>query len=229
MHYSICRIPLLLAILAPLTLSSCGGGGGGGDTSSLPPLRPTGLVDGNAVDAVIVGGTVNVYGFSGGVKGELLGSAVTDDEGFYSLDLRATSQAILIEISGGSYIEEASGRSVSLDDGQVLRAVNDYESGKPVNIMITPLTNLAAGLIENKINNGANLENAITEASTAISTIFGLDILSTYPRNITDVRNATVALTDEHLYGFWTAAISSWTARASTQNGTPAHTVWTSI
>ena len=215
---------ILLAFVLLFSLYSCGGG-----SDALPPERPAGVVDGHAVDAVISGGIVSVYAFDGGEKGKLIGSAVTDQEGYYSLDLRAPSQPILVEITGGSYVEEASSVSVSLVAGQVLRAVTHYESGQPVNVMVTPLTNLAAGLAEYKVKGGTSVENAITEASTAISTIFGLDILSTYPRNITDVSNATVMITDEYLYGFWTAAISSWTAWASEQNGTAAHSVWSSI
>jgi hypothetical protein len=95
--------------------------------------------------------------------------------------------------------------------------------------MVTPWTNLAAGLVAHKVSQGVSVENAVTEASTAISSIGGVDILRTYPRNITDPASATTSLTDEHLYGFLTAAISSWTAWASEQNGQPPHEIWTSI
>jgi hypothetical protein len=95
--------------------------------------------------------------------------------------------------------------------------------------MVTPWTNLAAGLVAYKVWQGLSVENAVTEASTAISSIGGVDILRTYPRNITDPVNATTSFTDEHLYGFLTAAISSWTAWASEQNGQPPHEIWTSI
>ena len=122
-------LTLILAMSILLLLHACGGGGGSGSGSSLPPQRPLGAVNGNAVDAVIVDGTVNVYAYQGGVRGSLLGDAVTDQEGYYSLDLRAPSQPILIEISGGSYVEEASGQSVSPEDGQVLRLLGQGMPG----------------------------------------------------------------------------------------------------
>ncbi|MFZ5863170.1 MAG: hypothetical protein ACOYXR_10070 [Nitrospirota bacterium] len=104
-----------------------------------------------------------------------------------------------------------------------------YRSGTPLTTMVTPWTNLAAGLVAYKVRQGTSVENAVTEASTAVSSIVGVDILRTYPRNITDPANATTSLTDEHLYGFLTAAISSWTAWASEQNAQPPHEIWTSI
>lgn len=222
MKYISCLFVISLGVL----LGSCGGGSG---RSDLPPVRPVATVDGNAVDAVIVNGNVSVYSYSGGMKGAKLATSRTDKRGYYSLGLQAPSQPIVIEITGGRYTEEASGQSVPLQDDQKLRAITLYESGQPVTIMVTPLTHLSAGLAEYKVAHGISIENAIAESSLAVSTIFGLDILSTYPRNITDPNNASISLTNEHLYGFWTAAISSWTAWASKQNGRKAHDIWTSI
>lgn len=207
-------------------LTACSGGGG---EESLPPERPGGALSGHAVDAVVVGGTVTIFSFRGGQRGEALGTGATDQEGRYSVTIRAEDQPVLIELTGGSYVEEASGKSVALREGQVLRAVTFYRSGTPLTTMVTPWTNLAAGLVAYKVRQGVSVENAVTEASTAMSSLAGVDILRTYPRNITDPANATTSLTDEHLYGFLTAAISSWTAWASEQNAQPPHEIWTSI
>ncbi len=194
-----------------------------------PQRRPSSSVEGFAVDAQIVGGTVTVYSFREGVKGEGLGSTVTDEKGFYTLDLSAPDQHVLIEVKDGSYTEEASGQGVNMKPGQVLRAVTFYRSGSRVDLMVTPFTNLAAGLVAFKIREGSSIQNAVTEATSAISTMAGIDILTTTPHNITDIENVSTTFTHELKYGFMTAAISSWTAEASVSNGAEPHTIWNSI
>lgn len=105
-----------LGMLAVI-LAGCGSGSG-----DLPPVRPTSIVSGHAVDAEIQHGQVAIYAFGRGGKGERLGGGVTDASGFYSIELRAPSQPVLIEVSGGRYTEEASGVVVTVGEGQVLRA-----------------------------------------------------------------------------------------------------------
>ncbi len=212
-----------LLIALSIGLVSCADNGGA------PQRRAGAEVEGFAVDAQIVTGEVVVYSFLNGVKGAGLGSALTDDRGFYSILLQAPDQPILIEIENGSYTEEASGKSVFMKAGQVLRALTFYESGIPVNSMVTPFTHLAAGLAEYRISQGTAVATAITEASSAISAMTGIDILTTEPHNITDPGNASTIITDELVYGFWAAGISSWTAEASGKNGNDPHDIWTSI
>ncbi len=207
-----------------LTLISCGSSGG-----DAPSRRPSATVDGFAVDAQITGGSVTVYSYINAQKGSVLGSAVTDDTGFYSITLQGPDQPILIEVRGGSYIEEASGAGITLNDGQILRAVTFYKSGFPVRLMVTPFTNITAGLIEYQTKSGTPVEIAITDATSAISAMAGVDILTTVPLNITDLKNARMSLTAGLKYGFLAAAISSWTAEASVLNGANVHLIWNSI
>lgn len=205
-------------------LVSCGTGGDG--TAS---RRPSAEVKGFAVDAQISGGTVTIYSFKEGIKGAVLGSAITDEKGFYRIDLAAPDQHILIEVKGGSYTEEASGKGVTLKESQVMRAVTFYRSGTSVDLMITPFTNLAAGLAEYKVSQGVPIQTAVTDASTAISTMIGVNILSTEPLNITDLNNTSNRMSDGLAYGFWAAGLSAWTAEASELNGSEVHEIWTSI
>ena len=109
---------------------SCGGGG-----SDLPPERPQGQISGFAIDSAITDGKVSVYGFSNGVRGEKLGSGTTDATGAFSVPLRAASQVVLVEVTGGSYTEEASGKVVTLADGQNLRSLVQYQAVR----LLTPI------------------------------------------------------------------------------------------
>ncbi|MCP4749065.1 MAG: hypothetical protein GY874_23465, partial [Desulfobacteraceae bacterium] len=207
-------------------IAACGGGGGGDNDAE---IRPVHTVDGYGVDAAICNGTVTAYSWKNGSKEAQLGQGETDEYGYYALSVQTPDQPILLEIQGGYYIEDVSQRKVSLEDGQGLYAVINY-SGKDQAVMITPLTTLAAGLAEYYVNNESlAAKDAVTAANSAIVDLYGIDIIKTLPLDITDQANLSGNLTDGHLYGFYLAAFSSWTAQISDENGLNAHTVYNSI
>lgn len=223
---AICKQGLLLLLLLVVVpfLAGCSPGG----SQSLPETRPAGTIKGNVVDGVIVGARVTAYGFTGGVRGVTLGSAITDEKGSYAIEVQAPDQPVLIEVSGGRYVEDASGSSVALADGQVLRAMARYESGKSVDVMVTPLTHLVTGLADYKITNGSPVNQAIMEAMEDINNFFAVDVGRTQPLAIVDANNAISDLNDEILYGFYLAGLSNWTAWAGNENSAP-HTTYSSI
>lgn len=211
-----------------LFVAACGGDGGGGGGDLAPP-RPITNANGYAVDAVIEGGTVTVYSWENGVKGAILGTAVTDENGYYDISLQSGAQPILLELTGGAYTEEASGRRISLKVDQVLRAVVNY-GGDDISIMVTPYTNLATALATFYIEKaGYNVENAITSAISEVTGTTVFNILTEYPVNITLPESQTDNLTDGHMYGFFCAALSSWMAAVSEDNGTTIHSTYNSI
>lgn len=214
-------------VLYLFIIIGCGGGSGGGD--DFAPERPLGTTQGYGVDAVIVDASVAAYSWENGVKGDLLGNATTDEFGFYSISIQAPAQPIILELSGGHYIEEASGEKVSLTDDQRLYAITNYD-GEDLDIMITPFTTLAAGLTQYYVDKGGkNAQNAITHATSEITGITVFNILTEYPVNITYEENHTDEMTDGHMYGFYSAAFSSWTAEISEENGTSAHNPYSSV
>lgn len=201
-----------------------------GDPTQLPPTRPFGTITGNAVDASISGAQVNIYSFKNGVRGIKLGDATTDNSGAYSVDIQSPDQPILIEISGGSYTEEATGTLVQLQDGQTLRAVGMYQSGQTHNVMVTPLTHMAAALAEYKIGIGMSVESAITESTATINQFFAVNVGAIKPIDITDANSGVTVFSDDVLYGFYLAGLSQWTLWASNENHeSQPHTVYTSI
>lgn len=217
--------PFLLLITVTILLTACGPGG----STELPGERPYGSIAGHVIDATLVGSSVTVYGFANGTRGVTLGSTITDENGHYTLDIQAPSQPILIEIRGGSYVEDATATPVSLVDGLVLRAIARYTSGEAMDDrMVTPLTHLAAGLAEYKIVHGVSPDQALTDATAEINNLFGIDTGATLPLDITDPSNALSALNDNALYGFYLAGLSSWSAWASNENTAP-HSTYSSI
>jgi len=214
----------VLLLVVVFLLTGCSPGG----SLDLPEERPSGVIQGNVVDGILVGSRVNIYGFESGTRSILLGTAITNEQGGYAIELQTSDQPVLIEISGGTYLEDASGSAVTLADGQVLRAVTHYKSGKPLDAMVTPLTHLAVGLAEYNINNGVPVDQAIREANTDINRFFAIDTGTTPPLAIVDENNTLAELNDTALYGFYLAGLSNWTLWASDKNDAP-HSIYSSI
>ena len=206
-------------------LASCGGGSG-----DLPPTRPAGTVSGNnAIASAVQNGRIAVYALNRDGKGALLGTAPIDAQGHFSLDLRIPSQPVLIELSGGEYLEAASGVTVNDGEGQVLRSVANYQSGHILSVMVTPLTHLAAALAEYRISQGADPAVAVDTALSTMLDVFGISVTDVIPHSISDPNGGTTQLSDPYIYGFFLAALSSFTEWVSLQNNVPVHSVYNSM
>lgn len=206
-----------LALLVLVFLTACGGGGSSVcSTCPTGSTVPYGSVSGKAFDGLILNGTVSVYDFTSGTKGALLGQATTDSTtGLYSLSLQVESRPVLLELTGGYYIEEAgvpgSPTQVALLTGQKLTALDNYTTGAALNTSVTTYTHLAAGLAAYEIRKGAAVSTAINDANNRVSGLAGVNILTTTPKEVTDVANASAYLTPGLRYGFLAGAISMWT------------------
>lgn len=203
-----------------------------GDKNDIPERTPSGGVDGNAVDALIINGTITVFEWENGTKGAQLAQATTDENGYYSVAVQAETQPVLIQLEGGYYIEEASGVKVDLKDGQKLFCVTPFEMGSELSVMVTPWTTIAYGLTQYYyLTEGENVANAITLGTAAISTLVDVLIAKVCPQNITEDVVSSF-LSDELQYGFFCAAISEWTKNISIENGhggSRIHSYWNSI
>lgn len=229
------RLQLLIGFTILLCSCSQGGGGtpgaNGGDSSTdnVPQQRPSGTLHGKAVDALIVGGTLSVYSWDGGVKGGLLGSAITENDGGYSLAIQTPSKPVLLELVGGHYAEEASGKRIDLSARHKLRAIAYYESGTDLTVMVTPWTNVAVAFAEHQMRTaGLNANNAITSSASALAAIVDVDIYNTVPWDVTQESTDTI-FTDELKYGLTLAAASSLTVWASEENELETHATFNSI
>jgi len=219
------------ALLLALSLSGLVACNGipGAESGDVAPQRPSSTISGFVVDDAISGALFNVYAFDNGVQGELLASTITGPDGAYEIEIDSLEQRpLLIEVRGGSYIELATGQQINLKDDQVLRAVVIYQPGQAVSLMVTPLTHLVTALVEYQTSTGKGVEQAIAGAKTEINSLFGFDVASVYPRSIAD-QGLDSDLSDEHLYGFFLSALSSWTKRISELNNLAPHEVYNSI
>lgn len=197
---------IITAVLIVLLLSACGDG-----SDSSKPVQ-WGTVTGVAFDSLISNATVRIYDFSSGTKGTLLADFKTDSAGLFSTRVQLKSKPILVEITNGSYTEEASGGVlVNLNPTHRLTVLIDYKTGDALQVAATSYTHLATGLAEYMIKNGKSVSSAIEEANSRISAWAGFDIVKTIPKNIADVNNLTTTVTPEIKYGFLAGAISMWT------------------
>lgn len=167
----------IVMLLLALTVVGCSSGGSsssGGTTSS----SGGSAVSGVASKGIIVNGTVKVYAVTiQGEKGALLGSATTDAEGRYTVDFGDYQGALLVEVSGGTYLDEATGIELTIPDDEPLRAIVHDATGD-LSTAVTPLTELAVLLAEQAGNMSVE---RIMMANAQISHFFGVDIVSVMP------------------------------------------------
>ncbi|MEI6734117.1 MAG: hypothetical protein WCK94_09085 [Comamonadaceae bacterium] len=130
------RTSNLLAITASsaaVILVACGGGGS--STSATTPTVST-TISGSAVKGPVSGATVTVKNAGTGV---VLGTTNTGTGGTYSLSVPYSGD-VVVEVSGGTYTDEATNQSTTL--ATPLKVVVTA-NGSTVTGVVTPLTTMA--------------------------------------------------------------------------------------
>jgi hypothetical protein len=156
---------LLLASILAL-LAACGGGGGGGGGAA--PVAST-TISGAAVKGPVGGATVTARAAN---NGTILGTTTTSPLGSYSLSISYNGDVVL-EITGGSYLDEATGMTTTLT--RLTAIINANGGSQTVNV--TPLTYLA-------YTYAGNTSAGFNTALSNLATQFGLgsaNLLTTLP------------------------------------------------
>ncbi len=146
------------AALATGLLAGCGGGGGSSSTT----------ISGSAVKGPVGNATVTVSSLSGTV----LGTTTTSATGTYSLSINYSGEVVIV-ISGGTYVDEATNASTTLNQ---LKAIVTAGGGSQT-VNVTPLTYLAYFYSDNTLT-------GFNTALTNLATQFGLgstNLLTTLP------------------------------------------------
>jgi hypothetical protein len=153
--------------LAVLMLSGCGGGDGG-----VAPVATT--INGMAAKGPINGGTVKVFAIRSGQvdRSSPIGQGQSDSSGNYSVPVGVFSGPVMVEVTGGTFSDEATGAVVTLNSSTFLRAVvPDTTAGATTTVAVTPLTELA---YKKALGTGEFTAVSIDQANKAIAAIFNL-------------------------------------------------------
>jgi hypothetical protein len=146
-----------------------------------------------------------------GTKGAQIGSGQTDGQGNFSIPVGNHSGPVMVQMMGGSYIDEATGSSMNMHSNDVMTCIIPHmPAGSIVSgIQITPLTSNAQSMAQN-ISGGMNQMN-ITLANNVVGKYFGVsDILTTRPMDPTINGSGTTASQDMRNYGMTIAAMSQY-------------------
>ena len=194
-------LALSLLVMAMVTLTGCGGGGGTTtNTSNGGTTGNSTMLNGLASKGPIANGTASVFVITNGQKGSLLTSASTGASGSFTANLGSYSGPVMVEVTNGSYTDEATGKTIQVGS-MILRTALDNAAGN-VTVAVTPLTEAAVQYM-----NGMLTTNMITLANTTMATKFGMtDIVHTLPHDV-----STPAVTGQNsqtYYGLMLAAMS---------------------
>jgi len=184
---------LFIAILSAfaLILTGCGGGGGGEVT-----------ISGLASKGPISGGTVTVFALNAdGSKGNQLGTATTGADGSYSVNIGSYTGNVLVEVTGGTYTDEATGNEVIRADTDKFHAARSGVS-ENVKVAVTPLTEIAYQLVGPKLT--------IDQANSLVSSMAGFSITdkNIMPVDVMDLTASSKATVEQINYGLMLATIS---------------------
>lgn len=204
----------LLAVLlcAPFVLTACGGKSSSGTVDS------SSTITGQATKGPIDSATVSVYAINeNGSRGEYLATTVADAKGRFSVSVDHSGAAAVV-VTGGSYVDEATGESVSLSAGAELETfVADVKASQSV--AVTALTTIAAKRAAAKAS--AGLETAIASANAEVAAAFGLsgvDIAATLPADVSSSEGSGASVNAKR-YGLVQAGL---TQHAETSGIAPA-------
>ena len=224
----------LLAIAVTTILSACGGGGSDNndDTGGVTTIDAT--ISGTAAKGIIINGNVvaDELNADKSVKNANVGSATTDSDGKYTLELNDTYTGgpIKVTVSAGSSttmvcdatsgcgtrtddVTDANGNT-TIDFGEQYKPSSltmsallpEAADGETISVQITPFTNMAA---ERALNQATLDASAINNANSEVSNLLGgIDILSTPPVDITDPASLNQASASAQVYAALTASIA---------------------
>jgi len=201
------RIWMIVPVAATLfVLNGCSGGG---DSLAGVGSGGTGNISGFAIKGPMGNATVNAYGISSGQIGAQIATATTAADGAFSLSIGSYAGPVMLQVSGGSYTDEATGIVMPMAPGDVMTAVlpTVAAGANTSGIQVTPVTAMAQAMAQHMT---AGLTDAnIAAANTAMGNYFSVsDILYVRPMNPLVAGSGVGASQDAQNYGMTLAAMS---------------------
>ncbi|MHB8845823.1 MAG: hypothetical protein ACYC7L_13870 [Nitrospirota bacterium] len=188
-------------------LSGCGGGGT--TPGATGGTGANGMIGGTVVKGPVSGGTVTAFSVANGTMSAQLASGTTDSRGNFTLAIGAYTGPVMLQVSGGAYIDEATGVAMGMSPGDVMTTVIPaVMSGETITgIQMTPLTSMAQAMANNMA--GGMSSTNIIAANSSLGVYFMVnDILHTQPVNPLVTGASNTATQDMKNYGMTIAAMS---------------------
>ncbi len=186
-------------------------GCGGGSVSSTQGSTGTGGISGVVVKGPIANGKVTAYRLGSDFRrGEALASTITQEGGAFSLSLPSYNGHLLVVVSSGSYVDEATGLPARLDGQELTAVVTGYRAGtETTGTSINAVSHWVAQLASFYISKSkAPLEGAVADARSRLHAHFGnLDWSRVVPTDFNTAGGATLA-GDAERAGLLNAALS---------------------
>jgi len=201
MEIAMKTLRILLTTLVLSIITACGGGGGSATAQ--------GSISGTATKGPVSSATVTAYAISNGQIGAQISAAQTDANGNFTLTTGSYAGPVMLQMSGGSYTDEATGTPMSMAPGDVMTAVMPaVAAGAAISgVQVTPVTAMAQTMAQHMT--GGMSDTNIAAANTAMGTYFTVnDILHIHPMNPLVSGSGTGASLDAQNYGVALAAIS---------------------
>jgi hypothetical protein len=207
------RFRMIMAMVVTLFIAAgCGGGGGGGDLAfNNVGSGGTGLVSGTVTKGPVGNASITAYAISAGQMGAQIGSATTDVNGNFSMTIGSYAGPVMLQMSGGSYTDEATGAPMSMAQGDVMTAAMPSVTAGASNsgVQVTPVTAMAQTRAQHMA--GGMTDANIASANTAMGNNFSVtDILHVAPMNPLVAGSGTGASLDAQNYGMTLAAMSKY-------------------
>ena len=206
-------IGLSVLALAASLLVGCGGGSGSDDSGGSPGSAITGTLSGTATKGPVGSATVKAFAIDNGTKGSQLGSATTDASGNFTMTMGAYSGPVMLQVHGGSYLDEATGMRMSMLDADELTCVvpelTVTAGSTTAGIQVTPLTAMAQAWAEH-MTGGMTAANAML-ANSHIGAAYeapGADFVMMRQIDPTVAGSANGASIEAKNYGMILAAMS---------------------
>jgi hypothetical protein len=158
---------------------------------------------------------VTAYAIANGMMGAQLGSATTDANGNFSVPLGTYAGSVMLQMTGGTYMDEATSTSMPMMSGDLLAAcVPAVSAGSTTTgIQMTPLTTMAHARA--KTMTGGMTDANIATTQTAVGTYFSVtDILHTVPIDPMSTGSGSTATQNQKNYGMSIAAMSQYAKTA---------------
>ena len=160
-----------MVLLQAALLSACSG-------SKPEEGEGVGKLSGSAVKGPISHGIVKVFVLGAdGERGTQVGSAETDDAGRFSVEVGSSAGPFLLSVSNGTFVDEASGRTVGVGGDELTRIVPTFSAGTQAdNVSINAITHFTAGRTRQILRTqktSTTLEKAYRESADTLHNHFG--------------------------------------------------------